>query len=127
VWADNIMNLREDGIAFFGPDPRVLLPPVTADQVRAAVRAMLADGPGRADTPERAASEILDLVRSLCALERGRPCTKSEGARWSFDHLDPRWHPAIRSALVIRRAQTSPIDRERVQATLPQMYGAHPD
>jgi hypothetical protein len=125
--ADNIMNLREDGIVFFGPDPHVLLPPVTADQVRAAVRAMLADGPGHADTPERAASAILNLVRSLCALERGRPCTKSAGARWSFDHLDPRWHPSIRSALAIRRAQASPRDGERVQATVSQMYGAHTD
>ena len=43
--ADNIANLRTDGIAVFGPRPDVLLPLVTRDQVRAAVREMLAESP----------------------------------------------------------------------------------
>jgi hypothetical protein len=117
--ADNIYNIRHDGVAFFGPDPRRVLPPVSHDHVRAAVRAMLRDGPGRCDTPVRAASEILDLLRSLCALERGVPVTKSDGATWGLVNLDARWHPTIRSALAVRQGRGTQADRERVCQDLP--------
>ena len=119
--ADNIFNIRHHGIPFFGPDPRQVLPPVGPEHVRVAVRAMLRDGPDHCDTPDRAAPEILDLLRSLCALERGVPVTKSDGATWGLVNLDARWQPTIRSALAVRQGQDTRIDQERVCQDLPCM------
>lgn len=100
--ADNIANMREQGIPFYGPSPREVLPRVSPEQVRAAVRTMLTEGPGPCGTPGEEASELLNLLRSACALETGAPTSKSDGARWGFEHLEPRWRPAIEAAVSIR-------------------------
>jgi hypothetical protein len=100
--ADNVANLRRDGIAVFGPRPTEVLPEVTADEVRAAVHEMLRDEPV-APNEEAAAHEILDLVRSLCAIETGMPTTKSDGVRWALEHISPRWREVVLRADQIRR------------------------
>lgn len=105
--ADNICNMRENGIAFAGPPPMEVLPPVSPDQVRAAVRAMLAEQPKPARRPEEQADELLDLLRSLCALETGKPTTKAQGAEWARRTVEPRWHPVIDAALAVRRRGTA--------------------
>ncbi|MBP2019541.1 hypothetical protein J2Z79_002983 [Symbiobacterium terraclitae] len=105
--ADNVCNLRENGIAFAGPPPAEVLPPVSPDQVRAAVREMLAEGPGNADRPEEQVDDLLNLFRSLCALETGRPTTKSQGADWVRRRVEPRWLPVIDAALEARRLGTA--------------------
>jgi hypothetical protein len=77
--ADNIANMRESGVVVYGPPAARVPPPATPDNVRAAVLDMLHEGPGHCATERDAAAEILNLVRSLCALETGRPATKSRG------------------------------------------------
>jgi hypothetical protein len=124
ISADNHANIREHGIAFVGPAAAEIVPAVTAEDVRAAVREMLADGPGPAETPAEAAAEILNLARSLCAIEAGQPATKSEGAARGLAHLDARWRPALRSALAVRSGAGSRSDEARVLADLPGMYAA---
>lgn len=101
--ADNVYNLRENGITFAGPPPTQVLPPVSPDQVRAAVREMLAGGSECPDRPEEQADDLLGLFRSLCALETGRPTTKSQGAEWVRSRVDPQWLPVIDAALEVRR------------------------
>jgi hypothetical protein len=99
--ADNIANLRTEGVAVFGPPPEVLLPLVTPDQVRAAVREMLADEPDV--TNERsAAKELLDIARSLAALETGRPTSHGAGLRWAMANVDAKWHDSLRHAIEVR-------------------------
>ncbi len=116
--ADNIYNMRENGIAFAGPPPAEVLPPVTPDQVRDAVRAMLAEPPKPARGPEQQADELLDLLRSLYALEAGRPATKAQGAEWARRRLDPRWHPVIEAALAVRRGDAAAWDGPTARAAL---------
>jgi hypothetical protein len=122
--ADNICNMREHGVALHGPPPRQLLPEVTPDHVREAVRAMLLEGPGAWPTAAAAAAEALDLARSLCALETGKPTTKSAGAAWALAHLDERWHRAIRAALAIRRGEGTVADERLVLEVVPDMAQA---
>ncbi|MCC7372982.1 MAG: DUF4111 domain-containing protein [Chloroflexi bacterium] len=122
--ADNIANMRAHGLTFLGPEPPALLPEATDDDVRAAVREMLDDGPETPETPAEAAAEILNLVRSLWALESGRPTTKSEGAAWALAQLDERWHPALRAALAVRNGQASAADEATVLQSLAPMYRA---
>lgn len=106
--ADHIYNMRENGLVFEGPEPWKVLPAVSAEQVRAAVRAMLKEGPGTCDTPEDAAREVLSLFRSLYALELGRPTSKSEGVNWARTHLETEWHPLVDSAVAVRWRQRAP-------------------
>lgn len=100
--ADNIANIRHDGIAVFGPPPADLLPAVSADQVRAAVREMLDDEDSCA-TEQDAAAAAVDLVRGHRALRTGMPTTKSDGLRWALGALGPSWQPLLQQAEAARR------------------------
>jgi len=105
--ADNIMNMRDVGIALVGPSPRELLPDVTEDDVRAAVREMLVETPD-ASTERAAAGELLAVARSLAAIETGRPTSNAAGLRWALASVDPRWHEALRRAAEVQRG--APVD-----------------
>jgi len=117
--ADNIANMRLDGIAVRGPPASAVLPAATPDDVRAAVLAMLIDGPGHCTTEDEAASELLNLLRSLCALESGQPTTKSQGAAWAFAHLDQGWHEVIDRAVAIRQGRIVASDDRTLRTALP--------
>lgn len=119
--ADNIYNLREQGVTIFGPHPKEVLPAVSTEQVRAAVRGMLADGPGVCASPEEAAQELLNLVRSASAIESGLPTSKSSGAAWAMTELDDCWRPAVRAALALRKRQGSQADAQLVVEALPSL------
>ncbi len=109
--ADNIRNMREQGLAFYGPPPAEVLPPVTAGHVRTAVREMLMEESGQSDTPEQAAQAVLNLLRSALALETGMPASKSAGAEWGLARLAPTWHPLIRAAVAVRRGRGTEADK----------------
>ena len=119
--ADNIANMRDSGIAFFGRPPAEVLPPVSSAQVRTAVRAMLKEGLAPCESPKEVASALLSLVRSGCALEKGVPVTKSEGAHWGLTHLPARWHMAIRAALAVRCAGATAADEACLLEIEPQL------
>ncbi|HWI61796.1 MAG TPA: aminoglycoside adenylyltransferase domain-containing protein [Symbiobacteriaceae bacterium] len=106
--ADNIANMRDAGITFFGPQAKEVLPSVTADQVRAAVRMMLSQGTDPCESAAEAATALLNLLRSACALEQGRPVTKSEGAAWGLAHLGPEWQEPVQTALAVRCGKEAP-------------------
>lgn len=118
--ADNIANMRLDGIAVYGPRPADVLPEVTPDEVREAVRAMLREQPAAA-TERAAAEEILDLVRSLGAIETGSPTTKSDGVRWALEHVSSRWHPLVLRADEIRRGSPANEDIRTLRRALADM------
>lgn len=122
--ADNIANMRLHGIPVRGPAPHEVLPEVTARDVRAAVREMILDAPAACGSEREAADEVLDLARSLRALETGLPTTKSEGAAWALESVDPQWHAAIRRALVARRGDPIPAEDRLLRAALAAMVRA---
>lgn len=121
ISADNIFHMREHGLTIYGPEASEVLPVVSRDHVRSAIREMLRDGLGAIVTPEEAASEALNLVRSLLTLETGTPSTKSQGAEWALCNLDERWHSVIRAAVAIRAGQGDLSDLECIRTDLPQM------
>jgi hypothetical protein len=119
--ADNIANIRESSIAVYGPPASTVLPTVTPVDVRAAVLEMLQEGPDHADSERDAAAEVLNLVRSLRALETGRPTTKSEGVAWALAHLDTQWHEIVRQADRIRRGAAVSEDDTQMRSALSTM------
>ena len=117
--ADNIMNMRDVGVTVLGPTACELLPPVTHDQVRAAVREMLAEEPDRSS--ERAAArEVLGIARSLAALESGAPTSNAAGLRWAVEHLDPKWHDLLRHAMAVRSGKVN-ANGDRVRRGLDEL------
>jgi hypothetical protein len=121
--ADNIANMRQDGISVVGPAPASVLPEVSAEQVREAVRQMLRESP-ECPTELKAANEILDLVRSYRALETGVPATKSEGLRWGLVRLDSALRPHLRRADAVRRGALVASDDRTLRDGLDEVRAA---
>lgn len=101
--ADNIADMRESGVVVLGPPPRDILPAVTPEQVRTAVREMLAEEPDLS-SELAAARELLGIARSIRALETGAPTSNLAGLRWALAHVDPKWHALLRHAAELRAA-----------------------
>jgi hypothetical protein len=117
--ADNLANMRMQGVHLHGFPATEVLPEVTPHDVRAAVLGMLREGPAACTTEGEAADAVLNLVRSLCALQTERPTTKSEGVRWALAHLDERWCDVVRRADAIRRGLTSDQSDRTLRRALP--------
>jgi len=120
--ADNIADMRLHGITVLGPPPAELLPDVTTDDVRAAVLNMLRDGPHNCATEIDAASELLNLVRSACALESGQPATKRQGELWARSHLEHTWHPIIQQAQNVRHGHQAAVGYRTLRNAVPELY-----
>jgi hypothetical protein len=94
-----------------------LLPLVAPDQVRAAVRDMLAEHPEVTDE-RSAAKELLDVARSLAALETGRPTSHAAGLRWALANVDAKWLDALRHAADVRAGAAVDARDDRLRAAL---------
>jgi len=97
-------SLRERGVVLAGPDPRELVDPITADELRAEVRWAL--GQWRAwfrsigSINRRAlAVAVLSHARILHTLAIGEVSSKRTAGEWALYALDPEWAPLIRWAL----------------------------
>lgn len=96
--------LRERGVVLAGPDPRELVDPITADELRAEVRWAL--GHWRAwfrslDSINRRALAVavLSHARILYTLAIGEVSSKRVAGEWALHTLDPEWAHLIRWAL----------------------------
>lgn len=118
--ADNIANLGRDGIAVLGPAPAAVFPSVTPAQIRAAVREMMAEPPDSA-SEQTAAREILDLARSLRALESGEPTSRAEGFEWGMRTLDARWRAALLHARDVSGGAAVTTDDDSLRRTLVEL------
>jgi hypothetical protein len=100
-------SLRERGVVLAGPDPRELVDPITADELRAEVRWAL--GLWRAwfqsrDSIDRRALAVavLSHARILHTLAIGEVTSKRVAGEWTLHTLDPEWAPLIHWALADR-------------------------
>jgi hypothetical protein len=121
--ADNIANMRRHGVAVLGPPPASLLPDVGPELVRAAVKEMLAEDPD-ASTEHAAARELLDVARSLCALETGEPTSRAAGLRWAMRSMDARWRPALLRAAEVRNGAKVDLADETLRHALRELRGS---
>jgi hypothetical protein len=115
--ADNVANLGRDGIAIIGPPAASVFPEVSADQIRSAVREMMAEEPDRS-SENSAAREILDLARSLRALESGEPSSRAAGYEWALRSLDARWREVLTRAVVVNAGGSVADDDDTLRRAL---------
>jgi predicted nucleotidyltransferase len=104
-WIIQRWILREKGIILAGPPLASLIDPVSADDLREAVRGSLREwwsppfpSPERFQSEEYRAYAILTMCRSLYVLEFGRVASKPEAARWAAETVGRPWRGLIHSA-----------------------------
>jgi hypothetical protein len=100
--------IRECGICISGPDPKTLIDPVSADDIRSAVMGLLTEWwfP-MLNTPEWLAQRgseyhayaIISMCRALHAMEHGIIVSKPAAAAWASNALGQPWNHVITRAL----------------------------
>jgi len=103
-------SLREHGVILAGPNPKLLVEPVSAAELRAEVLAELPELAAWAHAPTKAGRMsrwkqpylVLTCCRMLHTLASERVASKREAAEWAQTALDPEWAALIERALADR-------------------------
>lgn len=130
-WIVQRYILRQRGITVAGPAPQTLIDPVSADDLREAMVALLqvwaADifaDPGQLKEWGNQPYVVLSLCRMLYTLQHGAVVSKAEAARWAQKSLDKRWEGLIGRAWTGRLNPGAGATAEDVQGTLEFMQFA---
>jgi predicted nucleotidyltransferase len=120
--------LRERGIVIWGPHPKTLIDPVSADDLRMAVAQGLPlwfnpilEEPAEINKRGLQSFFVLSICRMLYTLTYGEILPKAAAAAWGIESLAPRWTPLIERALIGRQNPDSDPDPEDVRGTLELM------
>jgi Domain of unknown function (DUF4111)/Nucleotidyltransferase domain len=107
-------SLRERGITLVGPEPRTLVPQVSAHALQKEVldtmhnwRQQLLNNPNELDNRFYQPFAVLSYCRMLHTLESGTVESKIAGATWAKEALDSRWHQLIERAWNTRPGEPS--------------------
>lgn len=103
--AENMMALREEGFALYGPKPASIFPRVDVQTLERALRAYLLHlMKRRPRQPEMASAAVLNFARCLYGMQVKRPCLKAEAAAWLAREA-PDLRPILSAALRARRGR----------------------
>lgn len=99
--------LRERGLVLAGPEPRTLVDPVSASELRGEAAASVHEYAAWAPQPTAAGSMsrwkqpylVLTFCRLLFTLSEGSVPSKREAGDWALDELALEWRDLIRRAL----------------------------
>jgi predicted nucleotidyltransferase len=112
-WILNRAILREKGVVVAGPPLKILIDPVTPEEIRKTAKELLCEqwskhvnGPDWMKPRKYQAFTVLTLCRMLYAMDTGRVATKPQAAAWAMQNLDPKWKPLIDWALAHRADAT---------------------
>lgn len=119
-------SLRERGIVLAGPDPKSLVDPVSAAELRSEVLTTMHEWVDWAKAPDmsrwRQPTLVLSYCRMLHTLTVSRVTSKREAGEWALGALSAEWASLIRSALDDRPdlwlLVHEPADAEAVRRTL---------
>jgi hypothetical protein len=106
AWIIQRHILREKGIALAGPPLRLLIDPVSPNELRRAQIGTLRewwkpqlDAPDLLRSREYQAYGVLTMCRALYTLRFGEIVSKTAAAAWAMKPLGPKWTLLIESAL----------------------------
>ena len=111
AWSEHRSNwiverwiVREHGVALQGPDPRPLIDPISAEELRTAVRDRLRDWADWADQPDdpdwrlpraHKAYVVETMCRGLYTLARGELSSKPRAVGWALATLPEPWRGLV--------------------------------
>jgi hypothetical protein len=94
--------IRERGLTLAGPEPRTLIAPISAKQIRWAARETLhewwapqLDDQSRLQSDEYQAYAVLTMSRALYTLQHADVAPKAVAARWAKQALGQRWSSLV--------------------------------
>lgn len=103
-WILDFWIVREHGLVLFGPDPKTLIDPVSADQMREAVRDRLSAWNQWVDTWDSPGwkthmGEMRFVVETMCragyTLAFKQMCSKPVAVRWALTALPESWRALV--------------------------------
>src|SRR5688572_16441025 len=118
-WVLERRLVREHGMPLLGPDPKTLIDPISADEVREAVRTVLRDWVEWADDPEdpnwflplsHKAYVVETMCRALYTLDRGELPGKPRAVAWALQTLAEPWRSLVERSQQWRTDNTSDPD-----------------
>jgi hypothetical protein len=105
--------IREHGVNLAGPDPEILIDPVSPEQIRWAARETLHEwwepqlqDHSRLQSDEYQAYAILTMCRALYTLHHADVAPKAVAARWARESLGRRWSSLIEQAQAWRHGDS---------------------
>jgi hypothetical protein len=111
-------SLRDHGVVIAGRDPRTLVDPVSADDLRAeALRISarylewLGEDWGVLDNAWTQPYVVVTYCRILITFATGSVHSKRAALVWALEQFEPRWHGLIRRALKDRADPSARIER----------------
>ena len=117
--------LRQYGVVLLGPPPQTLIDPVSPDDLRQAVRAILpgwAEGlladPSYLQTHDYQCYVVLSACRILYTVRHGEVVPKVASTNWAQKSLPKRWKPLVDRAWIGRMASKGQAPLEDIQSTL---------
>ncbi len=108
--------IREFGVTLEGPDPKTLIDPVSADDIRRAVLGILhewwfpmLDDPAwlRKHESDYHGYAVITMCRALHALKHGTIVSKPVAVIWAKEELGAQWHPLIEQAVASQHGKRS--------------------
>jgi hypothetical protein len=114
AWTEHFSNwilerwmVRKSGVILLGPDPQSLIAPVSRGEIRAAVRARLADWAEWANQPDNPdwrlsrahkAYVVETMCRALACLACDRLLSKPAAVAWARENLPEPWRSTVERA-----------------------------
>lgn len=133
-WIIQRWILREKGRGVAGPPLTSLIDPVSAQDLRQAVRQSLQEwwsppfpSPQRFLNSDYQVYAILTMCRSLYVLEHGRVASKPEAARWALKELAEPWHTLVAAAKSWRPGMEFDKLNQTTDFILSTLSRSHPD
>jgi hypothetical protein len=114
-WILERWTVRERGLTLLGPDPRTLIDPISADELRAAVRARLrdwADWASQPDDPDwllpraHKAYVVETMCRALSTLACRQLQSKARAVAWALEALPEPWRSIVERSRAWRTDNT---------------------
>lgn len=123
-------SLREHGVVLAGPEPKSLIDPVSADELRDEVRTAMTEWVEYASMPTKAGGMskrlqtliVLSFCRILQTLESAEVTSKRAAGEWALDALDPEWTSLIKQALHDRPDQWGQVHRPADAAAVERTF-----
>ena len=123
--AENILDIRQNAIVIYGPNPESIVPYVSQQSVKKAAQEYLKElnnelKRSKSRDLKWLSSGALNTCRTLYTLKTGKIASKSAGAKWALKTLSQKWRPLIKRSLAVRYGNYQEDDKAFAAATLPR-------